>query len=134
MKQFSLLFLLALFLSSNGYAFQSKIEIVEQFDDIKMVAFISMKDIKSNPEWNPNLTAAPLSVAEAIQAVKHFVKTSGTLNAIKEIEIRNVPKHDKQWHYLIKVVNNSMNSKFDIYVVLMSGKVIQGIIEPQGYK
>ena len=134
MKQYIPLFLLVLFYSSGCYAFQSKIEIVEQFDDIKMVAFINLKDIESSPEWNPNLSVAPLSVGDAIKAVKRFVKNSGALNAIKEIEIRPIPKYEKRWHYLIKITNNSMTSKFDVYVVLMNGKVIQGIIEPQGYK
>lgn len=90
-----------------------------------------MEDIKSNPEWNPDLDAPPLTIAEAIHSVKTFIKKTGS---IKEIEIRQVPKHEKQWHYLIRTANDSMESKYSIYVVLMNGKVIPAIIEPQSYK
>jgi hypothetical protein len=123
-----------LFLSTNAYALQPKIEIFEQFDNLKMVAFISTAEIENSPEWNPNLAPPPLTVGEAIQAVKDYVKTSETLGPVNEIEIRQVPKYEKNWHYLIKVANESMKSKYDVYVVLMNGMVIPAIIEPQGYK
>ncbi len=99
-----------------------------------MVAFISTEEIENSPEWNPNLTPPPLTVAEAIQAVKNYVKTPDNLGSVNEIEIRQVPKHEKNWHYLIKIANESMKSKYDVYVVLMNGTVIPAIIEPQGYK
>lgn len=134
MKYYSSVFFAIFFFSTNVHAFQPKVEIFEQFDNLKMVAFISMKDIGNSPEWNPNLSHPPLTVGEAIQAVKDFNKKSDTFGSIKEIEIRPVPKHEKKWHYLIKVTNDSMKSKYDIYVVLMNGLVIPGIIEPQGYK
>jgi len=131
MKYYLCIFITSLVLSTNVYAYQPKIEIIEQFDNLKMVAFISKKDINNNPEWNPDLGAPPLTISGAIQALKNFIKISGP---IKEIEIRQVPKHDKQWHYLIKVSNDSMKSKYSIYVVLMNGVVIPAIIEPQSYK
>jgi len=45
-----------------------------------------------------------------------------------------VPRHGKQWHYLIKVANESLRSKYSVYVVLMNGVVIPAMIEPEGYK
>jgi len=131
MKYYLCLLMTSLVLSANVYAYQPKVEIIEQFDDLRMVAFIDMEDIKNNPEWNPDLGAPPLTVSGAIQAVKTLITMPGS---IKEIEIRQVPKHKKQWHYLIKTANESMKSKYSIYVVLMSGVVIPAIIEPQGYK
>lgn len=131
MKYYRCLLIAILVLSTNVHAFQPNIEIFEQFDNIRMVAFISIEDINNNPDWNPDLGAPPLTVGEAIQAVKDFIKST---KPIKEIEIRSVPKHEKKWHYLIKIANDAMKTKYDIYVVLMSGKVIPAIIEPQGYK
>jgi len=131
MKNYRNLLITILLLSANAHAFQPKIEIIEQFDNLKMVAFITVEDINSNPEWNPNIDAPPLTVDGAIKAVKAFVKEP---ESIKEIEIRQVPKHEKQWHYLIKVVNDSMSAKYSVYVVLMNGSVIPAIIQPQGYK
>jgi len=134
MKYYRCLLIATLVLSANVHALQPKIEIIEQFDNLRMVAFIGMEDINNNPEWNPDSGAPPLTVGEAIQSVKDFIKTSDTSIDIKEIEIRPVPKREKQWHYLIKIANDAMKSKYDIYVVLMNGKVIPAIIEPQGYK
>jgi len=126
------LFFAVLFLSTNALAYEPKIEIVEQFDDLKMIAFLNKADLDKNPEWNPASSAPPLSVLEAIQAVKVFSKKSDL--ALNEIEIRTVPRHGKQWHYLIKVANESLRSKYSVYVVLMNGVVIPAMIEPEGYK
>ena len=131
MKCYRYLLITLLLISTNAYSYQPKIEIIEQFDDLKMIAFISMEDIKNNPEWNPDIDAPPLTVNEAIHAVKSFTKITGS---IKEIEIRQVPNHKKQWHYLIKVANDLMKYKYSIYVVLMNRTVIPAIIEPQSYK
>lgn len=134
MQYYRYLLMLMLLLSTNAYALQPKIEIVEQFDNLRMVTFISEKDISNSPKWNPNSEAPPLSVGEAIKAVKKFVKNSKKSIDIREIEIRPVPRYEKHWHYLIKLTNNTKQTKYDIYVVLMDGKVIPAIIEPQGYK
>lgn len=134
MKYYRWLPILILILSANAHALQSKIEILEQFDNLKMVALIDRKDIDSNPEWDPNVSEPPLTLVQAIQAVKDFNNTSEPIGAIREIEIRPIPKHDKNWHYLIKIENNAMNTKYNIYIVLMSGKVIPAMIEPQSYK
>ena len=121
MKYYIYLFVSSLVFSTNVYALQPNIEIVEQFDDLRMVAFISEKDIDDSPVWNTNLTPPPLTVGEAIQAVKKFNKTTDAFSDIKEIEIRPVPEHETKWHYLIKVANDAKRSKFDIYMVLMNG-------------
>jgi hypothetical protein len=134
MKYYRYLFVAILALSTNAYAFQPKIEIIEQFDNLKMVAFISAKDIANSPEWNPDLDSPPLSVSEAIKAVKKFNRSSKSSGNIREIEIRQVPHHKTKWHYLVKVTNDAMKTKTSIYVVLMNGKVIPAIIEPEGYK
>ena len=121
-------------LSTSAHAMQPKIEIFEQFDDLRMVAFLNADDINNSPEWNPDAGAPPLSVNQAVQAVKGFIKTGDQAGAITKIEIRQVPKYGERWHYLIKVANEARKAKFDIYIVLMDGKVIPAIIEPNAYK
>lgn len=131
MKYYRFLLLSILVFSTNAYAFQPKIEIIEYFDNLKTVAFISAEDINNSPQWNPDLGTPSLTVAEAVQAVRNF-KNHQVI--IKEIEIRPLPNHETHWHYLIKVHNDARKSKCNIYVVLMNGKVIPAIIEPEGYK
>lgn len=118
-------------LSAPVHAFQPTFEIVEQFDDLKTIAFIPVEDIDNNPMWDPAVSEPPISVFEAVQAIKKINKPPVSID---EIEIRKVPKREGQWHYLMKVSNGSVKDNVNIYVVLMSGKVIPAIIEPQGYK
>ncbi len=134
MKYYHWLFLATIVFSTSAHSFQSKVVIIEQFDDLRMVAYVSEKDINNNPEWNPDAGAPPLTVVQAIKAVRSFSKSPNISGEIKEIEIRPAPKHGRHWHYLIKISNDTTKSKFDIYVVLMNGKVIPAIIEPQTYK
>ncbi len=139
MKITSSLFLILLFISTYSYAYEPKIEIFEQFDNFRVVAFLNKNDIEKSPTWKPGMTAPPLTVVGAIQALQTFVKKSNAANTIaentiKEIEIRTIPKDEQHWHYLIKVADEAMQAKYDIYVILMDGTVIPTIIEPQGYK
>ena len=126
--------LLILVSSATAHGFQTKTEILEQFDSLKMAAFVDPKEISRSPEWNPNAEEPPLTVAEAIRAVQELNEDAGTMGAVKEIEIRQFPNDEKHWHYLIKVANKRMKTKYNIYVVLMNGKVIPAMIEPQSYK
>ena len=116
-------------LSMNAHALEPKVEIFEQYDNLRVVAFINEKDIDDSPAWSPDMVP-PLTLSEATQAVRKFNKNG----AVKEIEIRQMPSHEEKWHYLVKVLDDDMRSKFDVYVVLMNGKVIPAIIEPQAYK
>ena len=134
MKYFCYLFMAIIAFSTNAYASQPKIEIFEQFDALRMVAFISKKDINNSHQWGPVSGDLPLTIGGAMQAVKDFTKNPDIYSSIKEIELRPVPKHEKYWHYLIKIANDDMKTKYSIYVVLMSGKVIPALIEPAGYK
>lgn len=116
---------------TNAYAFQPKIEIIEQFDNLRMVAYVSVEDVENSPQWNPDLGTPSLTVGEAVQAVRNLVKDKAV---VEEIEIRPLPNNETHWHYLIKVKDDRMKSKHSVYIILMSGKAIPAIIEPEGYK
>lgn len=130
MKYYFYLFFTILFISINSHAAEPKIEIFEKFDDLRMVAFINVKDIDNSPEWSPGVTPPPLTIDQAIKSITSAYK----IGTIKEIELRLVPKYEKKWHYLVKITNDAMKSKLSTYVVLMNGVVIPAMIEPQGYK
>ncbi|NOZ10854.1 MAG: hypothetical protein GXP09_07450 [Gammaproteobacteria bacterium] len=129
--------LLAIF-SGNAQSFQPSIEIIEQFDDVKLVAFINETDIENYPLWHPLTEAPPLSVSKAIQAIKDLYKTNRDQllpKSVKEIELRELSRHEYYWHYLVKVkTNDDKKPKYQIYVVLMNGKVIPALIESESYK
>jgi len=135
MNYYKWIILVITVLTTNAYAFQSKIEIFEQFDNIRVVAFINEDDITNSPMWSPDTDPLPLTITGAIQAVRDFTKQSKITGSVKEIEIRTVNNHPGYWHYLIKIAANSANkNKYNIYVVLMDGKVIPAFIEPETYK
>ena len=120
--------------SASVQAYHPKVEIYEQFDNLKMVAFINPQDIEKSPVWNPNSDVPPMTLDVAIAKLRQFVAESGELGAISEIEIRPVPGYGSKWHYLVKVKNDALQSKYALYVVLMNGVVVPAIIEPPSYK
>lgn len=130
MKRLTTLLAGLLLACASAAAFQPNVEIIEQFDDLRMVAFISPKDIADNPAWDTQ-SAPPLSLVKALEAVRAFMP--GKLPVV-EVELRRLPQSTASWHYLVKVRDEAMRSKHRIFVVLMSGKVIAGIIEPRSYK
>lgn len=120
-----------LFLSANASALQSTTtELVEPFGGYRLVVFVAEQDIASSPTWKPDAEAPPLSVEEAIQAVRGFGKDLDSSNAIAEIDLRPVPNHDGFWHYLIEVSDDEMSHKFSVFIVFMNGKVVPAIVEP----
>jgi hypothetical protein len=130
MKQTAWLSLAFLVFSHSLYAFEPKIEIVEQFDDFSVVAYIPGTDFADNPPWNAGVDAPPLSVYEAITAVRNFQENAEVELPVREVELRTMPRHEKSWHYLIRVENAERQSRNEIYVVLMNGKVIPAVIKP----
>ncbi len=124
--------------SANAQSYQSSIEIIEQFDDIKLVAFINDSDLKNYPQWQPVKEVPPLTISKAIQAVHNFHKKNNekiVAETIEEIELREIPRYDSFWHYLIKIkINDNKDSKHQVYVVLMNGKVIPALIETESFK
>ncbi len=121
--------------ATNAHALQYKVEIVEQFDNIRVVAFVKSDDIKRSPTWNPSVDPLPLRVEDAIRAVREFSKEPDSLGALREIELRTIKNFPGHWHYLIKLVaNDASRQKYGVYVVLMNGKVIPAVIEPEAIK
>lgn len=125
-----------LLFSLNARAFEPSVEIIERFDDVRVVAFVSEADLKNYPLWHPTGDTLPLSVGEAIAAV--VKKRNGhhhEVSDIEEIELRKISGRKDHWHYLVKLAAGSSQGRgLEVYVVLMTGKVIPAIIEPEAVK
>jgi ABC-type dipeptide/oligopeptide/nickel transport system permease component len=79
-----------------------------------------------------------LSISSALQAITDLYKVNKTelmVESIKEIELRKLPHYEQYWHYLVKVKSNDLEKvKYQVYVVLMNGKVIPALLETESYK
>ena len=130
--------LLALLLFSGAlHATPFPVEIIDTLDDVKVVAFISDAEIQNSVSWSPMETPPPLTIAAAIKAIKKEMVGKHDLNkaVINEIELKQIPSHEDHWHYLVKLSTVTGGRTIDHYfVVLMSGKVIRAIKEPESYK
>jgi len=122
------------FLTVPAYAYQFPTEIIEQFDDSKIVTFVDESYFASSKPWNPLTEAPPLTINGAIQAVtKHYSSRETDLSSfsISEIEVRKTPMHKGMWNYIIKA---RANEKTSYYFVLMNGVVVPAVAEPESYK
>lgn len=113
---------------------QFPVEIIEQFDNARVVAFIRDADLASSPTWDPLAGPPPLTVQQAIQAVERQWQAAagqpGKL-LIEELELRRISSHDNHWHYLVKARHGR---RVRYYVVLMNGKVVPSVREPEAVK
>ena len=135
MNFYRLIALVIVISATSAYASQSNVDLYERFDDIRVVAVISIEDINNSPMWNPGFDPLPLSVDGAIQSIRDFIKQPNVIGAIEEIEIRTIKNYPGHWHYLFKMTTNDTNSSgYKMYAVLMNGKVIPAFIEPDAIK
>ncbi|HEB57623.1 MAG TPA: hypothetical protein ENJ01_00185 [Gammaproteobacteria bacterium] len=127
---------LLVLLSMDAQALRPSVEIIERFDDFRIVAFIDEADLADYPVWDPMQGEVPLSIGGAIQAVRAKHNHMHLQNSIvREIELREIAGRRNYWHYLIVTRDASRDDAQDeVYVVLMNGKVIPAIIEPESVK
>jgi hypothetical protein len=132
-----ILTLILLLFSCNAFAVKFPIEITEYIDEVKVDAFINEADLNSTAKWTPFDAAPALSVGAALEAIKQYLHTDKhfTETSLSGIELKPVPGHDAYWHYLIKM-NGIADGKSQahFFVVLMDGKVIAALAEPESIK
>ncbi len=132
-----ILLVLAFLFSSQVFAFEFPIEISEYIDDIKVDAFINEEDLNESRQWTPFESSPPLSMNQALMAIKD--NEAGRIDfaetRVLGIELKPVPHHKSYWHYLVKLkVKSEEGLETAYYVVLMNGKVIPAIKEPESIK
>lgn len=128
---------LMLLVSGKLFAYDFPIEILEYVDDVRIVAHINKKDISADRQWSPFEAAPPLSIKDALNAVEQQIKTGTDYQevSLSGIELKRIPHHKAHWHYLVRInhrVDGEIRSHF--FVVLMDGKVIPAIREPESVK
>lgn len=126
-----------LLISSHLQADEYPVEVIEYFDNTKIVAFLNESDIVNTSTWYPSTSAPPLTIANAMDAVqKHVVpKVDSEKVSLVNIELKPIPNHKNYWHYLVKTrTTNPGKLANQYYVVLMDGKVVPAIMEPESFK
>jgi len=134
---FRRVFLLLLLFSGNAYCYEFPVEIFEYIDNTKVVAFIDKSDIDDAMRWQPFKEAPPFTVEDAVKSVKKHIDADDRLKNVTllEVELRQIPNFEQHWHYLVKVkadIGEERRSQY--FVVLMNGKVIPAIREPEATK
>lgn len=132
-----MLILLLVLFSTSVHALEFPIEIIEYFDQTRVVAFISEKDIDRTLDWSPFEGDPPLTIADTLRAVREYMagETGLAKAELTEIELKRIPQHERHWHYLVKMKTQADDKpQFHFLIVLMDGKIIPGLREPEGYK
>jgi hypothetical protein len=129
--------LLTVLFSANVLAQEFPIEIFEYIDNTKVVAFVNETDIDKTPRWAPFESPLPLTLTDALEAIQAHVKSNPELkNAVLSgVELKPVPHHKGYWHYLVRMKTYANNKPLSHYfIVLMDGKIVSGIREPETVK
>lgn len=129
--------LFLLLLGSNSQAYQFPIEIIEYVEDARVVAFINQSDLDISVHWQPGEGPPPINIENVISSTKDYAESKeDLLNAtLTEIKLRQIPHHEAQWHYMVKLQAKKDNKlRYHYLVVLMNGKIIPAIREPVSIK
>lgn len=123
--------------NANLPAREFPIEIIESVDNSRVIAFLDEDDIDNSAHCVPFESAPPLAVADGLKGIReHLAGDQAYANAgPTAIELKAIPQHEKHWHYLVKI-NTRTDDKtvFHYFIVLMDGKVIGGLRQPQVVK
>jgi hypothetical protein len=136
-KRFLPLLLLLISIGSHAQSFTPPIEVIEYIDDVKVVAYINQDDLKDADSWTPFESQPPLSINDALLSVKRYLQNNGELEntTLRGIELKRIAHHESNWHYIVKThYKTDAARKYHFFVVLMNGKVISALREPESIK
>ncbi|HEC18751.1 MAG TPA: hypothetical protein ENI97_05350 [Gammaproteobacteria bacterium] len=112
--------------------------IIEPFDEGKIVMYVAESDIEQSPAWLPGEGAPPLSIENLIKAIEKYRAGMPRLaeDTVHEIALKPIWHHEKQhrWYYLVQMKSAEGHGHRHYLAVLMSGKIISAIKEPEAYK
>jgi hypothetical protein len=132
-----LLSVLLLLFCARAFAIDFPIEVSEYIDDIKIDAYIKEEDLYRTSQWTPFESPPPLSVKQALSFIQEDAKSEIDFSKTQVIgvELKPVPHHKSYWHYLVKLKTISDGESEPLFfIVLMDGKVISAIKEPDAIK
>ena len=131
----SLLFLIA---SVPALAYQFPLEVSEYIDDVKIDVFIDPKDLEGQTPWRPFQAPLPLTLDQALAAIARGVKQDPRIDraGLVGVELKPIPRHPGLWHYLVKMKAVMADGKQQAlyFIVLMNGKVVPALREPESIK
>jgi len=132
-----LLFPLFILFSTAIQANDFPIEIIEYLDNTKIVVFIDKSELDTSSKWSPFKESMPLTMVDTLKYIQKYTASNPELlNAsLTSIELKQIPHHEKYWHYLVKMKSRTNgHTQRHYFIVLMNGKVIAGLREPQMLK
>jgi hypothetical protein len=132
-----MLVLVSVLFSASVHALGFPIEIIEYFDQTRVVVFLNEEDIDKTLDWSPFEGQPPLTIADTLEGVREYITGNVELAdaEVMEIELKRIPHHESHWHYLVKMKTRADDTpQFHFLIVLMNGKIVQGLKEPEGYK
>jgi hypothetical protein len=125
--------------TKSAIAGQFPLEIIERFADARIVVYVQQSDIDKEPSWDPSSGEPPLTIAQLVKKVQAWQARDAKLASatIRKIELKPILHHQKQdrWYYLIQLKKLDEEQPGTYYLaVLMSGKIVPAIKEPESYK
>lgn len=131
--------LLLILFSGKTLAIEFPLEVIEYLDNAKVVAFINEADIDKSLPWKPFGGAPPLTLERAIDLMQQHATADLKLKNVSlvEIELKQIPHHENYWHYLVKMradADAADKRRSYYFIILMNGKIISGIREPESIK
>jgi hypothetical protein len=134
-----LLMMISTIFSIGALAKEFPLEIIERFADARIVIYTRQSAIDAAPAWNPSQGAPPLSIEALIKAVEKWsaAEPQPATAFIRKIELKPI-RHEEnrnRWYYLVQLdVKEQGRSSTRYLAVLMSGKILPAIREPEPYK
>ncbi len=115
------------------------LEIIDRLDDTRIVIYINESDIEQSPVWDPARGAPGFGLKDLMKSVAAWEKKNKGPDAdgIEKIELKPIVHHEKQgrWYYLVQLRDKVDGKRTHRYLaVLMSGKAVAAIREPESYK
>ena len=133
----SLLLLLACW-SAPILAYQFPFEVTEYIDDTKVDVFIDPRDLAAQQPWKPFQAPLPLTLDQALAAIARGIKQDRRIDRARlmGVELKPIPRRPGLWHYLVKMQAQLAGGQHRplYFIVLMNGKVIPAIREPEAIK
>ena len=131
--------LVLMFVVNANAAMQFPLEIIERFDEFRIVVYATQTDIDKAPTWEPDEGAPPLSIEKLLLVIDKQESKEPRLHKakIQKIELKPIREYQAghHWYYLVQLkVFTGEHPAMQYIAVLMNGKVLPAVREPDSYK
>ena len=135
----ALLILMTILVGNKALANEFPLEIIERFADARIVIYTQKNAIEESPAWSPSEGAPPLTIEILVKTIQKWSTADPNLakSTIRKIELKPISHYENldRWYYLVQLKIESQDHAGMHYVaVLMNGKILSAIREPETYK